>query len=411
VHVASAIEENAHPASRLSVRDQQVLRLSAGVAGAAREIPTALLPALLSMISPVAVPEVLGLIEGGNDLLSGFSLLGGAALARQSRRRRRLVLLAPALAGIAAGLLGVATAAWQAAMLRWTGSVLHELHTPAHRSMLEPAPRRARGSRRWRAVWPVLGGPLAGAVAAAALYALIGLQGALVASLVLGIVASALMLRAFNRIPAAAAATPVRRATRRRMRNPLGRLLLSVVAFEFGNVAATLLILRVIALFKPKAGVVGAVEIGVALYAVYLLAHRLMELPARRVHVARGPVPALATGVTLFLLSYLGFAFTDANLAVVTACFVGAGLATSAVHTTEVALLEAGDDEIAHSTQGFLIAIRAVANFTASVVTGILWSIVSVRAALLYLGGWLLISLVGLVVAARGHRLRAARAA
>jgi predicted MFS family arabinose efflux permease len=122
-------------------------------------------------------------------------------------------------------------------------------------------------------------------------------------------------------------------------------------------------------------------------------------------------VPALAIGVSLFLLSYMGFAFTEANIVLVTACFVAAGLATSAVHTTEVALLEGGDEGMRHSTEGVLIATRAVANFSASVVTGILWSIVSVRAALLYLGGWLLISLVGLVVASRGHRHCAARAA
>jgi predicted MFS family arabinose efflux permease len=357
------------------------------------------------MVSPVAVPEVLGLVEGGNDLLGGFGLIGGGVIARQPRKRMRIVFLAPALAGVAAGLLGLAAAAWQAAMLRWTGSVLHELHAPAHHALLQEENVHETPRRRRRAVAIAAAGPLSGAVLAVALFALVGLKGALIASVFIGVLASALMWRAFARIPAAPAQAGERLlSSRRRLRNPMGSLLLSVVAFEFGNVAATLLILRVILLFKPRVGAVAAIEIGVALYAAYVAAGRLMEVLTHRMHGARAPVPVLALGVTLFLASYLGFAFTDANLAVVTVCFVAAGLATSAVNTTEIALVEGADRGMTIATEGTLIAIRSVANFTASVVTGVLWSVVSVRAALLYLGGWLLISLAGLVVAARRHR-------
>lgn len=111
---------------------------------------------------------------------------------------------------------------------------------------------------------------------------------------------------------------------------------------------------------------------------------------------------ALAAGGLLFLLSYLGFALTDANLLLVALCFIAAGLGTGAVIATEAMLLEdIVDDHLRPATEGLLGVVRAVGNFTASAVTGILWSVVSVRAALLYLGGWMVISLVGLALASR----------
>ncbi len=177
---------------------------------------------------------------------------------------------------------------------------------------------------------------------------------------------------------------------------------LSVAAFEFGNVAATLLLLRVITLFRPGSGSTGAVELGVLLYAGFIVSSRVTVSPARRLIDRNGPVLALAAGVLLFLLSYLGFALTDANLLLVALCFIAAGLGSGAVIATEAMLLEdIVDDHLRPATEGLLGVVRAVGNFTASAVTGILWSVVSVRAARLYLGGWMVISLVGLALASR----------
>jgi MFS family permease len=194
-----------------------------------------------------------------------------------------------------------------------------------------------------------------------------------------------------------------RPSPRRLLRHPLRRFLLPVVAFEFGNVAVALLTLRVILLFKTPFGAAGAVVTAIALYGGYVLVQRVAVLASRRLHSSWGPVPALGTGVVLFLVSYLGFALTGPSVAIVALCFLAAGLGTGAVDSTEIALLERATRERGRAAEGGLAVIRAIGNFAASAVTGILWSVVSVRAALLYLGGWLVLSLVGLVAARHEH--------
>jgi hypothetical protein len=90
----------------------------------------------------------------------------------------------------------------------------------------------------------------------------------------------------------------------------LGRLMAAVAAFEAGNVAATLLILRATELLTPGHGIKTATTLTLALYILYNLAATIASLPVGRVADRHGPILVLAAGTAPFLTAYLGFATT-----------------------------------------------------------------------------------------------------
>ena len=63
---------------------------------------------------------------------------------------------------------------------------------------------------------------------------------------------------------------------------PLGRLLAGVAAFEIGNCASTLLILRATDLFAARYGRTAAAQLAVLLYVGYNVAAALISVPAGR---------------------------------------------------------------------------------------------------------------------------------
>jgi hypothetical protein len=111
----------------------------------------------------------------------------------------------------------------------------------------------------------------------------------------------------------------------------------------------------------------------------------------------------LAAGITLFLISYIGFALGVTDVLWLALPFLAAGIAIGCVETAEhsaVAALAPAD--IRGSAFGLLAAIQAGGNLAASAVAGILWTTVSATVAFGYLATWMLIALAGLFVAARG---------
>ena len=83
---------------------------------------------------------------------------------------------------------------------------------------------------------------------------------------------------------------PIRLQVRPVLRGGLGRLFVGMGAFEFGNCAATLLILRATELLEPGRGQDRAASIAVLLYVAYNVAATLTSLPAGHLgdRVARG---------------------------------------------------------------------------------------------------------------------------
>ena len=195
---------------------------------------------------------------------------------------------------------------------------------------------------------------------------------------------------------------PLRIRIRPVLHGRLGRLLAAVTAFELGNAAATLLILRATDLLTPDHGHDSAVRIAVVLYAVYNAAAMVVSVPAGHVTDRRGATAVLVVGAIAALVAFTGFALAGTSIALIGALFALAGTGKGAVETAQgaaVALL--APTELLGSAFGALAAIQSFGNLAASVVAGALWTLVSPRVAFLYLAGWTAVSALALFVARR----------
>lgn len=267
------------------------------LADVGHEVPTALLPSLVT--STLQAPAAaLGVIEGVSDGLAGLARLAGGAIADD-----------PAL--------------------------LADI-VPAH------AYGRAYGFERMMDNLGAIVGPLL----ALGLVAAVGVRWAIGLSVVPGLLAAAAIVYAIRhaRVPADRKRVPLRIRVRPVLSGQLGRLLAAVAAFEVGNVAATLLILRATELLSPAHGTGTATTIAIGLYVAYNAAATLASVPAGRVsdRLGRsGPVRVLTTGVAAFAISYAVFAAAPASIAVLAVPFVLAGVAIGCVETAEHAAVAA----------------------------------------------------------------------
>jgi MFS family permease len=178
--------------------------------------------------------------------------------------------------------------------------------------------------------------------------------------------------------------------------------MVGVSAFEFGNVAATLLILRASELLTPGRDQDRATQLALGLYVAYNVAATLASVPAGRLGDRRGAVLVLALGVALFGLAYAGFAAAGASVLALVPWFMAAGIAIGCVETAEHAAVAAlAPVELRGSAFGLLAAVQSFGNLAASAIAGLLWTAVSPRVAFGYLVGWMLLALVGLAAARR----------
>jgi MFS family permease len=362
------------------------------------EVPTSLLPSLLT--STLGAPAAaLGLIEGVADGAAGLARFGGGALADEPARRRRVALGGYSVTAVLSALIGLATAVWQVGVLRVGAWTARGLRVPARNALLADVTTpevygRAYGFERAMDNLGAVGGPLL----ALGLVGVIGVRGAILVSVVPGILAALAILYAIRHAPRLAVREhrPIRIRIRPVIRGRLGRLMLAMGAFEVGNVAATLLILRATELLEPGRGQGAATQIALGFYVAYNVAATLTSLAAGRASDALGNVPVLAVGAGGFLLAYLGFA--TANVPVVAAAFVVAGVGIGCVETVEhsaVASLSPG--EYRGSAFGLLAAIQSFGNLAASGVAGLLWTALSPQVAFEYLAAWMMVALVGVV--------------
>jgi hypothetical protein len=121
-------------------------------------------------------------------------------------------------------------------------------------------------------------------------------------SIIQGLLAALAIVYAIRHAPRAEQRErqPLRLRIRPVLTGRLGRLMVGVSAFEFGNVAATLLILRASELLAPGRDQDRATQLALALYVAYNLAATLASLPAGRLGDRRGAVLVLVLGVVLF---------------------------------------------------------------------------------------------------------------
>jgi MFS family permease len=390
-------------------------RLGPGVAGigtasfladVGHEIPTALLPNLLTATlgAPAAA---LGLIEGIADGLAGATRLAGGAIADDPQRRRTQAVTGYTATAVLSSLIGAATAVWQVAILRAGAWAARGLRVPARNALLAdivPASVYGRAYGFERAMDNL--GAIAGPLLALALVGLVGTRTAIALSIIPGLLAALAIVYAIRHAPGAEERErqPLRLRIRPVLTGRLGRLMVGVSAFEFGNVAATLLILRATGLLSAGREQDQATQLAIGLYVAYNLAATLVSIPAGRFGDRRGVVLVLVLGVALFGLAYAGFTVGPASVLALAPWFLAAGVAIGCVETAEHAAVAAlAPVELRGSAFGLLAAVQSFGNLAASAIAGLLWTAVSPRVAFGYLVAWMLLALVGLVPAARGR--------
>src|SRR6266849_2234868 len=204
------------------------------LADVGHEVPTALLPSLLTSLGTPAA--VLGAIEGVADGLAGMARLVGGAVSDDPARRRAL-----AVGGYSS------TAVWQVGVLRAGAWAARGLRVPARNALLaDIAPPeaygRAYGFERSMDNLGAIGGPLL----AIFLVGLTSVRTAILISFIPGALAAIAIVFAIRLAPRLAQREhrPIQIRVRPVLRGQLGRLMFGITAFDLGNVAATFLILR-----------------------------------------------------------------------------------------------------------------------------------------------------------------------
>jgi MFS family permease len=374
------------------------------LADVGHEIPTALLPNLLA--ATLGAPaSALGLIEGVADGLAGAARLAGGALADDPRRRRTLAVGGYTTTAVLSSLIGAATSIWQVGVLRAGAWAARGLRVPARNALLADIVPPAVYGRAYgfeRAMDNL--GAIAGPLLALALVGLVGVRTAIALSVIPGLLAALAIVYAIRHAPHAEQRQqqPLRLRIRPVLAGRLGRRMVGVSAFELGNVAATLLILRAGELLAPGRDQDRATQLALGLYVAYNLAATVASVPAGRLGDRRGAVLVLALGVTLFGLAYAGFAAGPTSVLALAPWFIAAGVGIGCVETAEHAAVAAlAPVELRGSAFGLLAVVQSFGNLAASAIAGLLWTAISPQVAFGYLAAWMLLALVGLLLAER----------
>ena len=370
------------------------------LADVGHEIPTALLPNLLTATlgAPAAA---LGLIEGIADGLAGATRLAGGAIADDPRRRRAQAVGGYTTTAVLSSLIGAATSVWQVAVLRAGAWAARGLRVPARNALLADIVSPAVYGRAYgfeRAMDNL--GAIVGPLLALALVGLVGTRTAIALSVIPGLLAALAIVYAIRHAPRAEERErqPLRLRIRPVLTGRLGRLMVGVSAFEFGNVAATLLILRASELLAPGRDRDRATQLALGLYVAYNLAATVASIPAGQLGDRRNPILVLVLGVGLFGLAYAGFAAGPRSVLALAPWFLAAGVAIGCVETAEhAAVASLAPVELRGSAFGLLAAVQSFGNLAASAIAGLLWTLASPREAFGYLVGWMVLALVGLL--------------
>ena len=240
-----------------------------------------------------------------------------------------------------------------------------------------------------------IGGPLIAIV----LVSTVGIRGAIGLSVIPGLLAVVAIIYAIRHtpIPTVRERRPIRMRVRPVLRGPLRRLFVGIGAFEAGNVAATLLILRATELLQPGRSDTRATTIALGLYAAYNTAATITSVPAGRLVDRFEARHVLIAGVGAFAIAYAGFAFDTTHWWLLAVWFVLAGIGIGCVETAEhSAVATHAPEQIRGSAFGLLAAVQSFGNLAASGTAGILWATVSPSAAFAYIAAWMIVALIAL---------------
>ena len=369
------------------------------------EIPTALLPSLITSTLGGSA-ATLGLIEGVSDALAGVARLGGGALADDPHRRRSIAVGGYTTTAVLGAATGAVSTPLQVGILRAGAWTARGLRVPARNALLADIvpPKvygRAYGFERAMDNLGAIVGPLL----AIGLVAAFGTRWAIGLSVIPGVMAALAIVYAIRHTaaPAERQRQPIRLRFRPVMQGALGRLMIGITAFELGNCAATLLILRATDLFKPGRSQDRATQLALGLYVIYNLAATLISVPAGRHSDRHGATRVLAAGALAFGAGYAWFAVGPAGVLGLAPAFVLAGLGIGCAETAEhAAVASLAPVQVRGSSFGVLAAIQSVGNLAASAVAGVLWTRVSPSAAFAFLSSAMIVAAI-LIVSTRAR--------
>jgi MFS family permease len=367
---------------------------------AGHEMATSVLPALLTSTLH-AGPGALGAIDGVADALTGVAKLAGGPLANDRHRRGRLASGGYLGTAIATSAIGLATAVWQVAILRAIAWVSRGIRSPARDMLLTDlasvdAYGRAFGVERAGDNAGAIIGPLA----ASGLVAVLGIRHTILLAIVPGMLA-AVAITIAAREASRAVADPVARRTLSLnlgalRRAGLARVLTPVALFEFGNLATTLLILRASEqLHTGTRGATAATSLAILLYAAHNAAATAAAFGGGHIADRLAPRVVFAGGAAVYVAGYVIFAVDEHAWPVLLVAFLLAGVGIGFAETAESTVVARGlPAHLRANGFGVLGLTQAAGDLVATVVAGLLWSLVFPTAAFLYAAAWMTASVL-----------------
>ncbi|MDA8068232.1 MAG: MFS transporter [Actinomycetota bacterium] len=384
--------------------------LTRGIAGVAlsslfsdtgHELTTSILPSFIT-VTLHSTASALGLIEGLSNGLMGLATLIAGPRADEPESRLRLASGGYLATAVATGAIGLAATVWQAGALRAAAWLGRGVRSPARDATLaslasQDAHGRAFGLERAGDNLGAVAGPLL----AAGLVAWLGVRPALYLAAIPGVFAVFAITIAAREARARPTATPQRRRMRSQLHSiraaGVAPLLLPISAFELGNMATTLLILRATGLLRADGySVAAATTLAVLVYAAHNLLATIAAAAGGHWLDRRGSRAPFALGASLYVLSYLLFAVGGHGWLTLVPAFLLAGSGIGLAETAESAVV-AGvlPDALRGSGFGLLGGIRSLGALTSSAVVGLLWTTVSPTAGFLYATGWMAVAALG----------------
>jgi MFS family permease len=360
------------------------------------EMTTSLLPAFLTGTLGASA-AALGVIDGISDALIGVMKLIGGPLANDPHRRARTAAGGYLGTAVATGAIGAAITVWQVGALRAIAWLSRGLRSPARDALLAslcPTSAQGRAFGLERAGDNL--GAVAGPLLAADLVTWVGVRPALYLAAVPGLFAAIAIIVAAResrrRVHNGGGSSP-RRLELRALRDAgMLRALLPMLLFEFGNLATTLLILRATQLLtSSQRSVATATSVAILIYAGHNVVATLASLVAGRWYDRVGPRWVFAAGAAVYVIAYGAFSAGFHGVIAVALGFAAAGAGIGLAEPTESAVVaQLLPDRLRGSGFGVLGAVQATGDVVATVVAGLLYTLVSPAVAFGYAATWML---------------------
>ncbi|MHB8299794.1 MAG: MFS transporter [Dermatophilaceae bacterium] len=368
---------------------------------AGHEMATSVLPTFLTSTLH-AGPAALGAIEGFSDALVGLSKLAGGPLADDPARRGRLASGGYLGTAIATAAIGLTTAVWQVAILRAVAWSSRGIRSPARDMLLtDLTPKSAYGRAFGLERAADNAGAILGPLLASVLVAVVGIRHTILLAIIPGVFAAIAITIAARAARAARATLTAVEGRRTLTLNiaelraaGLARALAPAALFELGNLATTLLILRATNLLHADGrSLTAATSVAILLYAAHNGAASLASLGGGQLADRLSARTVFAAGAGVYVLGYAVFAWEQHRWPILLIGFLLAGLGIGFAETAESTVVaQLLPDHLRGNGFGVLGLVQSFGDLGATVVAGILWSVVSPTLTFLYAAAWMALS-------------------